>query len=84
MKKGKKLELFNNPAKRFAWAFLALNMLGVVMNAVLYYFKIPSGIHTLIDANAFFITINIICYLAFNVMLYFIIKMHFMLSQRKG
>ena len=73
MKKSKKTELFNSPAKRFMWVFLAINLLGFGTNAVLYF----------LNADAFFITLAAICYIAFNAMLYFIIKMHFLLSTRK-
>ena len=83
MKKSKKPELFNSPAKRFMWVFLAINLLGFGTNAVLYFFKLPNKVETILNADAFFITLAAICYIAFNAMLYFIIKMHFLLSTRK-
>jgi len=39
MKKSKKTELFNSPAKQFMWVFLAINLLGFGTNAVLYFLK---------------------------------------------
>ena len=83
MKKSKKTELFNRPAKRFIWVFLAINLLGFGMNVVLYFLKLPNRVETILNADAFFITLAAICYIAFNVMLYLIIKMHFLLSTRK-
>ena len=83
MKKSKKTELFNSPVKRFMWVFLAINLLGFGTNAVLYFLKLPNKVETILNADAFFITLAAICYIAFNAMLYLIIKMHFLLSTRK-
>ena len=83
MKKSKKVELFNSPIKRFMWVFLAINLLGFGTNAVLYLLKLPNKVETILNADAFFIALAAICYIAFNAMLYLIIKMHFLLSARK-
>ncbi|WP_298025221.1 hypothetical protein [uncultured Campylobacter sp.] len=83
MKKSKKTELFNSPAKRFIWVFLAINLLGFGTNAVLYFLKLPNRVETILNSDAFFIALAAICYIAFNAMLYLIIKMHFLLSTRK-
>ena len=83
MKKSKKTELFNSPAKRFILVFLAINLLGFGTNVVLYFLKLPNRVETILNVDAFFITLAAICYIAFNAMLYLIIKMHFLLSTRK-
>lgn len=83
MKKSKKAELFNSPIKRFMWVFLTINLLGFGTNAILYFLKLPNRVETILNADAFFIALAAICYIAFNAMLYLIIKMHFLLSTRK-
>ena len=83
MKKSKKTELFNSPAKRFILVFLAINLLGFGTNVVLYFLKLPNRVETILNADAFFITLAAICYIAFNAMLYLIIKIHFLLSTKK-
>ncbi|WP_181565915.1 hypothetical protein [Campylobacter hyointestinalis] len=83
MKKQNKPQLFNSHTKRFIWAFLSINLLGIGTNAILYFLKMPNRIETMLDADIFFITLAIMCYIIFNIMLYFIIKIHFIIEQRK-
>ncbi|HDX6254628.1 TPA: hypothetical protein RPV56_001990, partial [Campylobacter fetus subsp. venerealis] len=83
MKKQNKPQLFNSHIKRFIWAFLSINLLGIGTNAILYFLKMPNRIETMLDADIFFITLAIMCYIIFNIMLYFIIKIHFIIEQRK-
>lgn len=83
MKNKNRPQLFNSPIKRFIWAFLSINLLGFGANAILYFLKMPNRIETMLNADAFFITLAIMCYIIFNIMLYFIIKIHFIISERK-
>ena len=83
MKKKNKLQLFNTPAKRFMWVFAFINLFGIGINTILYLLKKPNKIETLLNADAFFIALAIMCYIIFNVMLYFIIKINFIISDRK-
>ncbi|HDX6309311.1 TPA: hypothetical protein RQJ16_001805 [Campylobacter fetus subsp. venerealis] len=80
MKQKKKLKLFNNPLKQFILAFLIIHLVGIGLNIILYFLKIPSGIETIINANPIFIAVAIICYIVFNAMLYTIIKIRFMIT----
>ncbi|WP_297996639.1 hypothetical protein, partial [uncultured Campylobacter sp.] len=59
------------------WVFLTINLLGFGTNAILYFLKLPNRVETILNADAFFIALAAICYIAFNAMLYLIIKMHF-------
>ncbi|WP_181563006.1 hypothetical protein [Campylobacter hyointestinalis] len=83
MKKQNKPKLFNSHIKLFIWTFLSINLLGFGVNAILYFLKMPNKIETMLNADAFFITLAIMCYIIFNIMLYFIIKIHFIIAQRK-
>ncbi|KAA3686173.1 hypothetical protein E3G72_01180 [Campylobacter fetus subsp. fetus] len=65
------------------WTFLSINLLGFGVNAILYFLKMPNRIETMLDTDIFFITLAIMCYIIFNIMLYFIIKIHFIIEQRK-
>ena len=85
MKKKNKetIKLFNTPIKRFLWAFFAINLIGIGINAILYYFQKPNSIETLLNATPFFITIAIIAYIVFNLLLYFLFKIHFLITSIK-
>ncbi|QKF86602.1 putative membrane protein [Campylobacter blaseri] len=82
MKEKKKIRLFDSPIKQFIWVFIAIHLIGIGLNIILYLLKIPSGIETIINASPIFITLAIICYIVFNVMLYTILKIRFLISQK--
>ncbi|CUU76976.1 Uncharacterised protein [Campylobacter hyointestinalis] len=78
MKQNKKLKLFNSPLKQFIWAFLAIHLIGIGLNIL----KKPSEIDAIINASPIFITLSVICYIVFNIMLYTILKIRFLISQK--
>ncbi|CUU72879.1 Uncharacterised protein [Campylobacter hyointestinalis subsp. hyointestinalis] len=82
MKQNKKVRLFDSPLKQFIWAFLAIHLIGIGLNTILYFLKMPSGIETIINASSIFIALAVICYIVFNVMLYTILKIRFLISQK--
>ncbi|HDX6250499.1 TPA: hypothetical protein RPV88_001742 [Campylobacter fetus subsp. venerealis] len=61
-------------------AFLIIHLVGIGLNIILYFLKIPSGIEKIINTNPLQITTAIICYLVFNAMLYVVIKIRFMIT----
>lgn len=79
--KENKSNLFNSPLKQFIWIFLIIHLVGIGLNIILYFLKIPSGIEKFINANPLHIVVAIICYIVFNVMLYLVIKIRFIISQ---
>ncbi|AHE95070.1 putative membrane protein [Campylobacter fetus subsp. venerealis cfvi03/293] len=82
MKQNKKLKLFNSPLKQFIWAFLAIHLIGIGLNTIIYFLKKPSEIDAIINASPIFITLSVICYIVFNIMLYTILKIRFLISQK--
>ncbi|MCI6641490.1 MAG: hypothetical protein SOW40_07535 [Campylobacter hominis] len=82
MKKERKCNLFDTPLKQFIWIFTSIHIIGIAINAILYFLKIPSGIEKLLNGNPFFIILAIISYVVFNAMLYVIIKIRFIISEK--
>lgn len=78
--KNKQKKLFNTPIKCFLWAFFVINLIGIGTNAILYYFKKPNSIETILNATPFFIATTTIAYIVFNILLYFIFKIHFLIT----
>ncbi|PPB55971.1 hypothetical protein CDQ70_09240 [Campylobacter hyointestinalis subsp. hyointestinalis] len=60
------------------WAFLAIHLIGIGLNIL----KKPSEIDAIINASPIFITLSVICYIVFNIMLYTILKIRFLISQK--
>ncbi len=81
--KKREIKLFNSPLKIFMWVFFVVNLLGFGVNFILYFFNKPNRVETLLNADFFFIAMAIICYIAFNLILYLIIKIHFLLSKKE-
>lgn len=79
--KENKIKLFNSPLKQFVWVFLIIHLVGIGLNIILYFLKIPSGIEKIINASPLHIGVAIICYIVFNVMLYTTIKIRYIISQ---
>lgn len=82
MKQNKKIKLFDSPVKQFIWVFLAIHITGIGLNIIFHFLKIPSGIEIIINASPMFIALAVICYIVFNVMLYTILKIRFLISQK--
>ncbi|MBK3498158.1 hypothetical protein JJB27_03585 [Campylobacter fetus subsp. venerealis] len=80
MENNKKQKL--SPVKQFIQIFMAIHIVGIGLNAIFYILKIPSGIEKIINSSPLHIGLTIICYIVFNVMLYTIIKIRFLISEK--
>ena len=79
--KESKTDLFNSPLKQFLLVFLIIHIVGAGLNIILYFLKSQSGIEKIINASPLHIGLVILCYIVFNAMLYFIIKIRYIISQ---
>lgn len=79
--KESKTDIFNSPLKQFLLVFLIIHIVGAGLNIILYFLKSQSGIEKIINASPLHIGLAILCYIVFNAMLYFIIKIRYIISQ---
>lgn len=72
-----------NALKTFLWLFFGINFVGIVLNIILYYFKLPNQMEYLLKNinNVAIISLAVFCYVILSLLLYLVVSLNYFIRE---